>query len=237
MAIGKSPIQQINNKLIDLWVGNSFTKLVPMFYPEPSPDSILFVGINPSFNAKAIMHDLKGKPEEFLSIEEINEFYTFNLSTVEERISKLQVIQKRHREFLPYFKKHRQLSEKLDNHSWEQIDLFQVRESIQTKLLNDYNSAERFFSQQLDIFFELLNIFNPKAIIVLNRSSSDILKKYFLKRDSSFLPKNKEMNQYELKLKEITIPVMFSIHTQYKKKDEREKIEKTIIDFVESIRS
>jgi hypothetical protein len=152
MAGKKNSIQQINKKLNNLWIDNSFTKLVPMFYPDPSDDSILFVGINPSYNEKAIMKDTKGGPYEFRTLEEINEFYKFHPIETINRISKLQAIQKIHREQLPYFNRHRNLSEKLGNHTWEQIDLFQIRESIQIKLLNDINLVDPFFVNR-QIFF------------------------------------------------------------------------------------
>lgn len=236
MTTVKGSIQAINNRLINLWENNTVTSLVPMFYPEPVLRSILFIGINPSFNAKAIMRDLKNEPKAFSSVEEIEAFYKNDRNTIERKVSRLQAIQSSHRKHLTYFEKHRQLAKRLKNHPWEQIDLFQIRESIQIKLLNRLNLSDPFFAAQIDIFFELINIIEPKAIIVLNKASSDFLKKYFFQRDPLFSPLNSESDQYQLNLNEKMIPVMFSIHTQYKKIHERLEIEQRIIEFVNGIK-
>jgi len=88
-----------------------------MLYSEFKPDSLLFVGINPSFDSKAVLRVGKGTEfEERLNTEEaVRNYFSFVPGITEEQISDFQLIQQYHRDKLNYFSRHRKLLDDLNN--------------------------------------------------------------------------------------------------------------------------
>jgi len=239
MVITGFMIDAFHEQLITLWAENEdgpFASIVPMIYTEFQPNSLVFVGINPSFNAKAIMRVMQNSEarSRFKSEEEVNNFYRFDRSNVLEKIKDFQVIQHYHKLHLPYYTRNWQIAGQLENIHWEQIDIFQVRHSIQEEVISRLNQAtnKSFFGRQIDLFLTMLEHIAPKVIVILNQKTGTLLKKEFSKIDSNFLSSRKAPDQYELCLYGKTIPVLFSMHIAYKKQEDRISINQKIIDFV-----
>lgn len=232
-------LDSFHEQLITLWAENQdgpFASIVPMIYTEFQPNSLLFVGINPSFNAKAIMRVLKnaGTESQFNSEEEVKSFYRFDHSNILDKIKDLQLIQHYHKLHLPYYNRNWQIAKHLDNIHWEQIDIFQVRHSIQEEVISRVNQPANkyFFDRQMSLFISMLEHIAPKVIVILNQKTGELLKKEFSKIDPDFLVSKKATDEYELCLHGKTIPVFFSMHIAYKKQEERRFINQKIIDFV-----
>ena len=236
-------LQEVNEQLIKLWSdfeGDELTKYTPMFYPELKLNSILFVGINPSFNAAAVIRSVKKNvalSNQFQTIENVDDFHLFKQEKVRDIIDILAEIQNCHRQELPYFNRHKILANEFSIENWEQIDLFQIRHSNQNTVMAAFkkNSENLFFKTQIELFLNLLKIYSPKSIIVLNSKSSEIIKKEFNKNDSCILTLIKSKNEYNLSLDGIQIPVLFSVHDQYKSAKQKAVIKAEIGEFIQSI--
>lgn len=232
-------LDAFHKQLITLWAENQdgpFTSIVPMIYTEFQPHSLLFIGINPSFNAKAIMRVMQKAATEsqFSSEQEIKKFYQFDQSTIDDKIKVLQEIQHYHKLHLPYYTRNWYIARQLANMHWEQIDIFQVRHSIQEEVIAKVNkpSNNYFFDRQMALFINMLDHIDPKVIVILNQKTGALLKKEFSKIDPNFLSSKKETDQYVLFLNGKTIPIFFSMHITYKKHTDRQIINQRIIDFV-----
>lgn len=232
-------LDAFHKQLITLWAENqngAFTSIVPMIYTEFQVNSLLFIGINPSFNVKAIMRVMQnaGAESQFNSEQEIKNFYRFDRCNIEEKIKVLQVIQHYHKLHLPYYSRNWLIARQLENIHWEQIDIFQVRHSIQEEVIGQVNMPVNkiFFDSQMALFVSLLHYIAPKVIVILNQKTGTLLKKEFSKIDPNFLSSKKGNDQYELNLHGKTLPVLFSMHIAYKKQEDRLIINQKIIDFV-----
>lgn len=232
-----SPFLKLFHKdLLKLWVrntGSRFTNMIPMIYPEFKPDSLLFIGINPSFDPKAVIRVLKDTEfgEKLNTPEAVKDYFKFEPEGAQLQIANFQRIQQYHREKLNYFSRHRKLSQELNDTPWEQIDLFQARHSTQKDITDFLKLGNNtFFEEQITLFLNLLKIVAPKVIIVLNKTSGGIIKDLFDRNDKSLLTRIKE-NRFILSVDGVKIPFLISKHVQYKKEEERDIINQEIKDF------
>lgn len=126
---------EINEKIINLWkeVGRNYSELAPLLYPDMKPNSILFIGMNPSFNKKWIKKhltkiDLNEIPEEFFDRKKLGD---------DSRIKKwIKFEEDAITDYPTYFKKIRIVTSYLNNHlneklDFNHIDLFPIRETSQ----------------------------------------------------------------------------------------------------------
>ncbi len=232
-------LDAFHEQLITLWAENQnapFASIVPMIYTEFQPHSLLFIGINPSFNTKAIMRVMQNATAEsqFNSEQEIKNFYRFDHRNIEDKIKVLQVIQHYHKLHLPYYTRNWHIAQQLENIHWEQIDIFQVRHSVQEEVIAQVKKPgnKYFFDRQIALFINVLDQIDPKMMVILNQKTGTILKKEFSKIDPNFLSSKKAADQYVLCMNGKTIPIFFSIHIAYKKQADRQIINQKIIDFV-----
>lgn len=230
-------LQKIHHQLIKSWEEQHYTSLVPMIYPNPQPDSLLFIGINPSLGEKDIVKVLADT--EFAPVvpdrASVREYFSFKPNLVYQQLQNWQTIQHYHRQKLNYFERHRKIAEKAGM-PWEQLDLFQLRESAQVNLVRllKNNLTDPFFPEQLEIFFDLLEVIAPKIIVIMNRKTGEILKKKLPedKAGVSALRPTDRNDIYMFEFRGQKIPVLFSVHIQYKTPIERDRINNDIVNTI-----
>lgn len=230
-------LEKIHRQLIKSWEEQHHTRLVPMIYPNPKPDSLLFVGINPSLGEKDIVKVLADTEfEEFVpNRASVKDYFTFKPDLIDQQLQNWQTIQHYHRQKLNYFERHRKIADKVGM-PWEQLDLFQLRESAQGNLVRLLKTTgeDLFFQEQLEIFFDLLEVIAPKIIVIMNRKTGEILKKKLVedKAAVSILRPTDRKDVYMFEFRGQQIPVLFSVHIQYKKAFERDQINNGIVDTI-----
>lgn len=218
--------------------------LVPMIYPEFKTKGIVFVGINPSFDARRIPSVLKGSTigAKLNSPEKVQEFFTFESDRVQEQIPDLQEIQRLHHENYFYFARHRRVAELLGGMSWEQVDLFQDRISVQADLLTLLQTPfyRKCAEEQLNIFVRLLKVSDPSVIVVVNGKVSNFLKdtKTEIKplRSRLLLPMTKKIHPdvYFTEISGRRVPVIFKAHEIWgKTKEQLEYSRKALSDLIQ----
>jgi hypothetical protein len=178
------------NKLIKIWdeaakLQIPYTDRGFRFPTNLFTDSILFVGINPSYNIGV-------SQKEFF-----NSFYSFNQQG------------KNHR----YFKKFEDIARHTANH-WAHIDLFFYQETAQKsfyEILENQNGKD-FLSQQIQIAKELIIQIRPKLIVVANTLARDLmLKEHDLGVDFFDFKFNEELGTYQISDAELKdTPVFFT---------------------------
>lgn len=166
-----------NEQIIKLWKTHQSTqgliKLSPSLYPTFKETSVLYVGLNPSFNLKGIKNFLTKKNNKFLSIDDIEEIFIFtNINAKKDTIIGIEKIAL---ENYSYFKKFSELSEAIDS-SWNHIDLYSFRLTNQKELISLKEIHKIFFEAQLKINLKLINSIDPKYIVVVNAYASSIVK-------------------------------------------------------------
>lgn len=124
--------------------------ILPKFIKK---NSILFIGINPSFSKNDVILP-ENKEIEFYPIKNENE------------------------KDIPYFEKFKEIA-KYCNHSWSHLDLFFLRETNQ-KVLEDLAKNKNqlsFLEDQLDVSFKIIEEVTPKIIVVANAFASEFFGK------------------------------------------------------------
>lgn len=127
------------------------------YLPETlTKNSVLFVGINPSFNEKEGNKNLGFN------------FYPFDSSKLQDHDvfkNEIQYFRQMHR-LLQYW-----------TLSWSHLDIFCFRETNQNfvKELMGTEEGREFLKIQFTLFLELLNLVKPKVIIVCNALARDIM--------------------------------------------------------------
>jgi hypothetical protein len=170
----------INKKLVAIWE-DEFTDnddvLVPIFYPKLARNSMLFVGMNPSFNENRMRSLLMYA--NYPDLEVGSYFKWRNRKEFDPKVSiKLsEVAQQEH----PFFKRFGAISEYIGNDiKWEHVDLFHYRLTKQSEFKKIIFSNEPqlklncFGRKQFEVFIEMLKAINPKVIIVANALASRI---------------------------------------------------------------
>lgn len=165
----------LNDKLLDIWersFPDNASVLQPLYFDEMQKNSVLFVGMNPSFNEKVMNNILaEARPR---SDENAQRFFSWrgrgrteeSICIGEQRRSKLEY---------SYYKFHRLVLAET-NIKWDQIDLYRYRASNQKNMLEVCNKNPEFKERSVDLFFDALKEINPKALIVLNAKVSEFLK-------------------------------------------------------------
>lgn len=232
-------LQAIHHRLIESWKRQAHTSLVPMIYPEFKPGSLLFIGINPSLGERDIVNVLQGTEFEQTVPDRasVRPFFTFHTDRIHDQLADWQRIQGYHRQKLRYFHRHRELAAAVGM-PWEQLDLFQLRESAQVNLVNllRENNTDAFFTEQLTIFFDLLTLMAPKVIVIVNGKTGDLLKKRWLidQADESILEPTSQADVFLLNLRGQQIPVVFSIHLQYIPAVKRSRINQYLVERIKA---
>ncbi len=191
--------ERINKKILSLW--NKFPEesgeLFPLLLPELRKNSILFIGLNPSFSI--------GRINFLESCKKSNKLDPDLLIKMEKNVQ----------EKYPYFSKFKIIAKKVGFSSWEHIDLFFYRLTSQKKFkkIIGFNEKKEFIfnnfgEEQLKLSLELIKEITPKVIVVVNSFSSDIINNHSL-----FKINTKQFNQIGYDFFEIedgSIPILFS---------------------------
>jgi hypothetical protein len=170
--------EKINKAAISLWektyAGNVEDKDIrmPLIYPPIKKESILFIGLNPSFSDRGfrtILADTKHvdlSPEKFYNWRNRSKF-NFKTALEIEELAKTKH---------SYFKKFIEISNDLQL-DWEHIDLFYYRDTNQNKLkevILDRNNLNDFGRKQLRLTKDLLFEIKPKIVVVANAFASGL---------------------------------------------------------------
>lgn len=176
----------INQQIIKLWnkyFQNNPEAYAPLFYDTFATNSVLFVGMNPSFSAKGFTSIYKGSQYE--TVKQTEFFKWSNVSSHPDIIDQCIAMDKHaYTNYALYFGKPIEIANKV-NLPWDHIDLFLYRETSQTSFMNriiENGKLNQFALDQLAIFKDALVAVNPKCVVVSNATGSEILREY-LKSD------------------------------------------------------
>jgi hypothetical protein len=220
-------VGSVNQEVLELWRDNfkeDNEVLVPLIYPNIKKSGLLFIGLNPSFNAKTFLQSLKDHPEySKITVSELDEFFHWNNSAKwsdKSNLKKLKDIEETARNFgrkqtkPGYFEAFAKIAKYIGIHDdWEHIDLFFFRKTSQKDFktinfngykLKNYNKKgdlAGFLWNQFALSKKLIMRLTPKIIVVANAFASKIFKEEF---DGKF---NDEVGCHEIDLNNQTIPV------------------------------
>lgn len=214
--------QKINQKILNLWekyhdkIDNYNPDLLPMLYSKFEKNSVLFIGVNPSFNITELNKIVKKCTKKKINIKE-----KVLKNNKEIDCDFLIKLEKWCNEDHPYFYKFKKLAEEL-NFTYQHVDLFYFKETSQKKfkeMIREKNKRgdgkkkqkfelNDFGKEQLKLTKEIIEEINPKLIVVCNAFASDIID------DSDLFSIDKshfEKYGYDfLKMKNEKIPIVFS---------------------------
>jgi hypothetical protein len=173
-------IEYFNNKIISIWKDQNVTELVPMLYNEPNKNTILFIGINPSFSEKGFKSILK-ETEYDNVLKDPFGFYSKVENINIEKIAVLKKIEQIARDKYNYFAKFREIAEQIKEfeNKWDHIDLLQIRSTNQKKIEKLIREDSKFIKKQIMLSLELIDYIHPKVIVVENAFVRRILTKEF----------------------------------------------------------
>lgn len=186
----------INEKILDLWEKysnkNEKDKYVPLLFNPFKKDCILFIGINPGSSNIGDKPYFKWKNKKSINLE------------------KILIHEKQAREKYPYFKRFKEISKNVGV-DWEHIDLFFNRKTSQEEFKKHIfikNKLSKFAQEQLKIALEMIELINPRVIVVANALASNLIRNYEIEGLEKEI--NEEHGYHFLKLGNKNIPIFFS---------------------------
>ena len=201
---------QINTKIVDLW--NRYFKgradiRAPLFYDKLETNALLFVGVNPSFSSQGFAKVLKGTEYENLNPDT---FYQWSHVSSDNKYIEDCIAIDRYSltKYKSYFKRIEDISKKV-HVPWYHIDTFLYRETSQKDFLKRIHQKQKlnnFGIDQLEIFREVLQLMQPKVVVVINAFASKTLRSFF-KENLSF---DESTGYHTLRLEGVSIPIFFS---------------------------
>ena len=200
----------INQKIIELW--NKYFKnnpdvYAPLFYEEFKKDSLLFIGMNPSFSIHGFKSILKNT--EYTDIDPTVFFKWSSISSNQNLIDDCIKIENYAQAKYPlYFGRPIEISKKLGI-NWQHIDLFLYKETSQKDFIERIRNGKelnQFALDQITLFEEILVEIDPRCIVVSNAFASELLREY-IKNDLSW-DENRGFRWFTKESKKI--PVFFS---------------------------
>ncbi len=202
--------KQINTKIIKLWnrhFSNNSEAYAPLFYDTFATNSILFVGMNPSFSAKGFTSIYKGSQYE--TVKQTEFFKWSNVSSRPDIIDQCIAMDKHaYTNYSLYFGKPIEIANKI-NLPWDHIDLFLYRETSQTSFMNrimENGKLNQFALDQLAIFKDALITVKPKCVVVSNATGSEIVREYF----KSDLQWDEKRGFHWFTLDDVKVPMFFT---------------------------
>jgi len=171
--VESTEMEKLHKEIINIWDKYNISERVPLFYPDLKQQSILFVGLNPSFSLKGFNKSLKGTEYE-RKLNRLDEFYSYK-NLKKDKIKDYQKIEMYSREKHPYFNRFREISKEI-NIDWEHIDLLLIRNTNQKEVEKLIKSNKDFFDKQIELMIDFVKRqLNPIAIIVENAFASKLI--------------------------------------------------------------
>ena len=186
--------QEVNKKILNLWSNNydnDSDALMPLLYHTIYTDSILFIGLNPSWNVSHIRKRLQNIDKDFgiLTDNEITEYFKWK-NRSSDRFDKAKLEHKEAEKNYSYFTKFQTITDDINekfqcDEKWQHIDLFYNRITNQNELSNivyfdsNKNILNNFGKAQLDITYNLIFQINPKIIVIQNVLACNLFNEYF----------------------------------------------------------
>ena len=199
-------MKAINNKISALWDSTPkefLNGLMPVYFSKIPQNTILFVGINPSFSDKGFNAVFKGTEFENL---DFKKFFRYP-DTGSFDLAKSLKIEKFSSQNHPYFKKFETLS-KAVSVPWSHVDLFFIRETnqkvVKNMILSKGGKLNDFGKAQVEISKSVIADSKPKVIIVANALASKIFCDEF---EAIFRP---ELGCYTIELQGEQVPVFLT---------------------------
>ncbi|MBU0532548.1 hypothetical protein KKB44_03575 [Candidatus Micrarchaeota archaeon] len=190
-------MERYNEKILKLWL-KYYDKLdieclkrAPLFYPKLKKNSILFIGMNPSYS-KNLFNEILALTSYKNEKWGFDGFFKFDKKEVtkdkEGYVKRLTEWEKEAREKLGYFNHFKKLA---DGKPWSSIDVFLCRETFQKELLKAFNDPTnveltKFKEAQCDLCFEIINEICPTMIVVANARASEQIKEKLETKDVDF---------------------------------------------------
>jgi len=200
---------KINHKIIELWskyFKDNPSVYAPIFYDDFKRNSILFIGMNPSFSLKGFKLILKNT--EHSNINPISFFKWKNIFLNQNLIDDCIKIENYSKNNYFYFDRFVEISKKIGI-DWQHIDLFLYKETSQKDFkehIMDGKKLNQFAIDQINLFKEILFEIKPQCIIISNAFASEIFREYF---DNNLLwDKNKGFHWFVMENKKV--PIFFS---------------------------
>lgn len=201
--------KKINKKILSVWkkhFGASDEIYAPIFHDEFKTGGIIFVGMNPSFDARGVRKLVRGTEYEKIT----PDFYRWRAFALDpKRIDTSIAIGRLVTEKYVFFKRMHEIAQEANMH-FQHLDLFVYRQTKQNefmRLVRDKSGTLNTFGyDQLKIFLEVLKGIHPKIIVVSNAGAGAILKDYF-KKEIHFDDKR---GFHQLSLNDSKIPIFFS---------------------------
>lgn len=155
-------LHNYKDRIIDLWakynnlaVFNEFGcdyRRSPLLPEYVLNNSMMFIGVNPSFTKKSIINE-------------------------ENKIIEYYPIQDRDIKDLPYFEKFKEISDYCNSIPYSHLDLLFFRETNQNVVKGLCKNAVPFIEEQLSITFEIIEKANPRIIVVANSLATEFFGK------------------------------------------------------------
>jgi len=197
--------EEINERVVTLWEDefpDSKDVWMPLVYPPLQEESILFIGLNPSFSERGFRTILADTPYASISPREFFHWQNRSKFDMATAIAIENVAKKKYR----FFAKFRDLSDYVEV-PWEHIDLFFYRQTSQNEfksivLQND--RVNEFGSKQLELSKILIEAVRPQIIVVANALAAQIFQTEF---DPKF---DEELGCHVMALNEQSVPVFLA---------------------------
>lgn len=178
----QNEVNRLNDKIIQLWERNAGPKTrFPMLYPEMSSNSLLFIGLNPSFSERGFRRILADT-----QFKNIDPHKLYDWKNRDDKTASIAIaIEKIAKDKYAYFAKFHDIAREL-NCNWNHIDLLFTRETNQNavrKMLFDKSgNMSPFATAQLDISSELIDIICPSMIMIANACASEIVRNMMVQK-------------------------------------------------------
>lgn len=177
-------LNDINTQALKIWdtaeINSEFLEYLPYFYdPQIEQRSLLFVGINPSFSVGGYKRYLKNTPYSSFDPEIFYKRRSITSKQIEQSLN----TEKYMVSVYPFYKPFRDIAQEAfgDGEDWNHVDLLFIRNKNQKIIEEMFKQAEIdtsldwFLKKQMTLSKSLIEILNPKIIVVANAYASKLL--------------------------------------------------------------
>jgi hypothetical protein len=194
-------VDWVNQQSLALWKKTFNAQedvLLPLIYPPIKKSALLFIGLNPSFNPKALNSNLRGTPYAEINVKDFCHYSHIGNYDLKSAKNIVQLTIDKY----PYFNRFKEIARSVGK-DWEHIDLYFYYETSQSTIRQKikYNNPKDFWGNQLVLSKKLISEAKPIMIVGANAYASTIFEKEF---NAKY---NKEKGYHEIQLNGKTLPV------------------------------